>query len=314
MIVDDLRAASPGFANLTQGAQVFRVPFEVCPFTTEPDGVAGLWWQGWTEEQQGLVPRTKEGLIECSWWRPPFQSMLIVSDRHEDGVLLVQQREAPGEFRLGSGSVTPDWAAVIALIAYDRSPEARRAPVFCALAQQVFAYEGFLYEPAAKSALSAKLTAFMSDLIGPGRGVQGEHVANLTRELEDIWAKFPDQHSIDRTNMTCIFSVICGLLGCKNVSTEVVHTPARLQAARRTRGSLPLISFRTLVIGGKVNARGVSRPGTGEPLALHWVRGHFKHYTAEKPLLGRAVGTYWWSPHLAGRADRVVIKEYKLEE
>jgi hypothetical protein len=44
------------------------------------------------------------------------------------------------------------------------------------------------------------------------------------------------------------------------------------------------------------------------------VRGHFKQYTAERPLFGRFTGLYWWQPHLAGKAkDRVVVKDYRIE-
>jgi hypothetical protein len=44
------------------------------------------------------------------------------------------------------------------------------------------------------------------------------------------------------------------------------------------------------------------------------VRGHFKTYTAERPLLGRFTGTYWWQPHLAGKnTSALVEKDYAIE-
>lgn len=58
---------------------------------------------------------------------------------------------------------------------------------------------------------------------------------------------------------------------------------------------------------------GAFRTGSGST-AIHWVRGHFKQYTAERPLFGRFTGLYWWQPHLAGKAkDRVVVKDYRIE-
>lgn len=76
------------------------------------------------------------------------------------------------------------------------------------------------------------------------------------------------------------------------------------------RSGLPLVSWHELVVHGGSNALR-STIGIGEPLALHWVRGHFKDYR-ETGLFGRAKGVYWWSPHLAGKADRVVLKDYVL--
>jgi hypothetical protein len=63
---------------------------------------------------------------------------------------------------------------------------------------------------------------------------------------------------------------------------------------------------------GLTKRDGHSGTGEGEPLALHWVRGHFKDFR-EKGVFGKAKGVYWWSPHLAGKADRVVLKDYVLE-
>ncbi len=53
---------------------------------------------------------------------------------------------------------------------------------------------------------------------------------------------------------------------------------------------------------------------TGKELAWHLCRGHWKHYTKEKPLFGHYVGSVWCPPHAKGKKENgVVLKEYKVE-
>lgn len=106
---------------------------------------------------------------------------------------------------------------------------------------------------------------------------------------------------------TLVFSILA-LMSCKNVKMIERHAP-RQQRRFAERKGLPLVSWHELVIPSS----GGSGSGTGksEPLALHWVRGHFKDYR-ESGLFGNQKGVYWWSPYLAGQADRVVLKDYKI--
>lgn len=54
--------------------------------------------------------------------------------------------------------------------------------------------------------------------------------------------------------------------------------------------------------------------GTGPRQALHFVRAHFKEYSAESPLFGKHVGRYFWGMHAAGsRAQGEVVKEYRVK-
>ena len=47
---------------------------------------------------------------------------------------------------------------------------------------------------------------------------------------------------------------------------------------------------------------------------LHTVRGHFAHYTADAPLFGKYVGTWWRPWHVRGNPDHgVVVSDYKLD-
>lgn len=309
MIVDQMRAISPGFRNLTRAAHTVRVPFEVCPFTYDPDGTAGIWWQGSNIINQ-LVPRLPNGAVDCSWWRPPFQDMVIASERREQGVLLVLGRDPKNLKTICDTDleeIVPEWGAVIALVALDPREE-----VICVVAHHVYAYRGNLFEPKT-GPWAQKLTARVNAALNDQRD-NPSYVTNLENVLTELWTHEEQGHSIDVGNMVTCFSTVCALMSCKNVMTEEHRPPEKLQRRRRARGNLPLVSWHVLKVGFR-GSRGQPRPGTGrlEPLALHWVRGHFKTFTEERPLLGRAVGTYWWSSHLAGRADRVVLKDYELE-
>ena len=80
------------------------------------------------------------------------------------------------------------------------------------------------------------------------------------------------------------------------------------------RGDLPPYTFHILKITPTSRSRTHTEVGApGAPLAIHWVRGHFKAYTAEQPLFGQHTGLYWWHPHLAGQArERRIEKAYNL--
>ena len=46
--------------------------------------------------------------------------------------------------------------------------------------------------------------------------------------------------------------------------------------------------------------RHIQRYGPDVPIPYHQVRGHFKHFTEERPLFGRLVGVWWWDPYYRG--------------
>jgi len=52
---------------------------------------------------------------------------------------------------------------------------------------------------------------------------------------------------------------------------------------------------------------------SGPRKALHLVRGHFKSFSADKPLFGRVVGTFWWESSIRGSlAKGRVEKDYEV--
>jgi hypothetical protein len=87
--------------------------------------------------------------------------------------------------------------------------------------------------------------------------------------------------------------------------------------ARQTKelGHEPVL-FRTLTIRTR-SIREVANGETGEagPVRrLHFARGHFKHYTKDKPLFGKYVGTVWCPEHVRGAVTRgAVVKDYRVK-
>ena len=127
-----------------------------------------------------------------------------------------------------------------------------------------------------------------------------EHVISLGT---DMW----------HTSLTVVTSFT--LMNCGNVVLKPVNPDSALQRARQKRGELPLYRYHVLkVVPGKGQERREGQPGHSlDPVAVHWVRGHFKRYTEDRPLFGKKVGIFWWQPHLAGRAhERFVDKEYDI--
>jgi hypothetical protein len=58
---------------------------------------------------------------------------------------------------------------------------------------------------------------------------------------------------------------------------------------------------------GRVETEGLKR-------ALHICRGHFSHYSEEKPLFGRIAGTFWVPAHVRGSAkEGVIVSDYNVK-
>jgi hypothetical protein len=115
-----------------------------------------------------------------------------------------------------------------------------------------------------------------------------------------------------------IFPVLLTIsfLHCKNVSTEEVQPPEKLSRAHLRRTGHNLARYHILNIAplrklldkyGKTSTDDFRR-------ALHICRGHFKTFTGDAPLLGRATGTYWWGPQVRGSySEGLVLKDYRVE-
>lgn len=119
-----------------------------------------------------------------------------------------------------------------------------------------------------------------------------------------------------RTAWMIIYPILytIGLMNCKNVGLEK-HSYRSRSSSAKARKREPKLEYHTIVLPKSKAQRGDSQGGEHSTPAIHKVRGHFKTYTAERPLLGKHVGTYWWPWQVRGDADKgAVISKYEVRE
>lgn len=130
----------------------------------------------------------------------------------------------------------------------------------------------------------------------------------------------PDQWSdgvgdVQQAAFVDLFFVLA-LLHCRNVTLVEKCAPRHERRQAERSGGPPPTRYHVLEIDS-VLRRAMNEVTGAEPthglVALHMVRGHFKTYSAERPMLGRMVGTWWWDHHVRGNPDRGIIdKDYAL--
>jgi hypothetical protein len=100
---------------------------------------------------------------------------------------------------------------------------------------------------------------------------------------------------------------------CKNVVTS--HIQFNRSETWHRKQKIPKLKFQTLEINpmqevlkteGGIEANGVQR-------AMHICRGHFAHYTEQKPLFGKHHGDFWIPQHVRGKKELgEVVKDYAI--
>ncbi|NKU46751.1 hypothetical protein GS942_17055 [Rhodococcus hoagii] len=103
-----------------------------------------------------------------------------------------------------------------------------------------------------------------------------------------------------------------GLMNCRNVDIEQVERPSRkLKKQRRSRP--PKLDYHTITLPGSRSGTGETSGGGQDARPQHKVRGHFKTYSEDAPLLGKHVGTYWWGWQVRGnKKNGITVTDYKL--
>lgn len=105
-----------------------------------------------------------------------------------------------------------------------------------------------------------------------------------------------------------------GLMNCKNVTTERVEriNPHQRSSSRKKRKLPPKLDYHTIVLPGSRSGGGALVEGL-DVMPHHQVRGHFKTFTAERPLMGQHVGTYWWGWQVRGnKKNGITVTDYKI--
>lgn len=105
-----------------------------------------------------------------------------------------------------------------------------------------------------------------------------------------------------------------GLMNCRNVGMKKETFKSR-RSSPQARKAEPKLEYHTIVLPQPKARRGESLGGSHADPRIHKVRGHFKTYTAERPLLGKHVGTFWWPWQVRGNADNgATLTEYEVRE
>ena len=117
-------------------------------------------------------------------------------------------------------------------------------------------------------------------------------------------------------NLTFPVLLTLSFFHCKNVSTQEVQPAEKLSRAHLRRTGHELVRYHILNIAPLrklLDKYGKTSPDDFRR-ALHICRGHFKTFSSDAPLLGRATGTYWWGPQVRGSySEGLVLKDYRVE-
>ena len=104
------------------------------------------------------------------------------------------------------------------------------------------------------------------------------------------------------------------MLNCKNIGTVDIEPPQKLNKKRIKNNKQPLFTYKNLIIKPlkeKKNSNNDSQNLWDN--RIHMCRGHFKHYTKEKPLFGKIDGMIWWQPQARGNKKKgIIVKDYKI--
>jgi len=108
------------------------------------------------------------------------------------------------------------------------------------------------------------------------------------------------------------YLVAIGLMNCRNVTTQ---RHERLQPVRRKqrRTRPPKLDYHTIVLPRSAEGGYTGQGVDGGNAPQHHVRGHFKTYTPEAPLMGKHIGTYWWGWQVRGKKrNGITVTDYQV--
>lgn len=267
----------------------------------------GCYWMEWRRRPDSLLPVDRVGalILGCDG----RVDALPNDARWSVAVMLFMEGRGRRAVRLADWTLCIDEDGSIDVHGEDLSHEWTRL---------VFPERHRSLPPATEAELSDEDRAALHSL-----SAAEDRIAELTRQRDEAQAKSDAVLDKARADFAphmrrfALYPVLLAhsLMACKNVTDEEHDPPERLSKRNQRKRGEPLVRFRTLVItpmGG--GARNAERLSLGDGMtALHIVRGHFKTYTADRPLFGKRIGTYWWSPMTRGNAEHgEVVKDYRM--
>lgn len=213
-----------------------------------------------------------------------------------------------GHWPSGSGGINGAEAYAI----YCHSDDARNADTlepldFHSTTYQIF---GLMRDGSIRRMPVAAITTFDDDGIVRGFTARALHPkGNFTLEIDSLGFEYMAWV----TSMVFPAMWAVGLMNCKNVHLAEGCTAEK--KSRKQRRQRPGVRYHTIVLPGGHGEGGGTSTGDGgaDWRAQHQVRGHFKTYTADAPLMGKHVGTYWWGWQVRGKKENgVVVSDYKV--
>lgn len=104
----------------------------------------------------------------------------------------------------------------------------------------------------------------------------------------------------------CITKMAISFMHCKSASIDWHEVPPKV-AKKRERTGPTVTKYAVINLPKGMNTRTTTRSQredtVGDHATPHWVRGHFKTYTSDAPLLGRHIGSWWWQPSVRGAGE-----------
>jgi hypothetical protein len=297
MITDDIAAAVPYARELIEKSTIVRVPFQLSKRFTFDDEVG----DGWTEASwldNGFRDYVTPQVYE--WARPTLSPMILVGNggARETGFLYVDS--APTFDRMFREK-RPDVHSSIVMILFLASPMGAQ-------------YGADHWDMIAGICNDGVVTISMSEM-DRMREAAGRNGGQFRKLIGPCGENSTDQQKRFDLFTRAVNAVMVSfaLMNCRNVKMDEAEIPAKVQAHRVRRGKLPLYRYHVLNIRPQSKTARTRTAGRPDKLdvAIHMVRGHFKEY-GKSGLFGKHRGIYWWTPHLAGTAPRVVDKSYVI--
>ena len=90
----------------------------------------------------------------------------------------------------------------------------------------------------------------------------------------------------------------------RNVSSRLIHADPKVQKKRESKGRPPILSYREIIVKLDGQWRAVSEfSNNRRDLPLHERKGHYMHFTVDRPAFGRYTGKaerFWCPPGYVG--------------